>query len=47
MVWGQPGIGKSDIADAVAKATGRQYIDVRALLLDPRRPARHPLARPG
>ena len=35
MVWGQPGIGKSDIADAVATATGRQYIDVRALLLDP------------
>ncbi len=35
MVWGQPGIGKSDIAEAVARATGRQYIDVRALLLDP------------
>ena len=35
MVWGQPGIGKSDIADAVATATGRRYIDVRALLLDP------------
>lgn len=35
MVWGPPGTAKSMIAQQVARDTGRQYIDVRALLLDP------------
>ena len=35
MVWGPPGSAKSQIAQQVAADTGRQYIDVRALLLDP------------
>ena len=35
MVWGPPGIGKSDIARAVAKRKGAQFWDVRATLLDP------------
>ena len=35
MVWGPPGVGKSDIAKQVAASTGRTYIDIRALLLDP------------
>ena len=35
MVWGPPGSAKSQIAQQVAADTGRQYVDVRALLLDP------------
>ena len=35
MVWGPPGIGKSQIAQQVASGLGHDYIDVRALLLDP------------
>ena len=35
MVWGPPGIGKSDIARAVAKRNGARFWDVRATLLDP------------
>ena len=35
MIWGAPGIGKSEVAAQVAKRLGRIYIDVRALLLDP------------
>ena len=35
MVWGPPGAAKSMIARQVAAAASRQYVDVRALLLDP------------
>ena len=35
MVWGPPGVGKSDIARQVADELQLQYIDVRALILDP------------
>ena len=35
MVWGPPGAAKSQIAQEVASDAGRQYVDVRALLLDP------------
>lgn len=35
MVWGAPGVGKSACAVQVAKATGREYVDIRALLIDP------------
>ena len=35
IVWGPPGAVKSQIAQQVAAATNRRYIDVRALLLDP------------
>ena len=35
MVWGPPGVGKSQVAMQVAKKLKYQYIDVRALLLDP------------
>ena len=35
MVWGPPGCAKSQIAQQVATEAGRQYVDVRALLLDP------------
>ncbi len=35
MVWGPPGAAKSMIARQVAAAVNRQYVDVRALLLDP------------
>ena len=35
MVWGPPGTAKSDIAGQVAAGAGRDYRDVRALLLDP------------
>jgi len=34
-VWGPPGVGKSDVAKQVARKTEREYIDIRALLLDP------------
>ncbi len=35
MVWGPPGAAKSMIARQVAVAANRNYVDVRALLLDP------------
>ena len=35
MIWGPPGIGKSAVAGATALLLGYEYIDVRALLLDP------------
>ena len=35
MVWGPPGCAKSEIAQQIAAEGGRQYCDVRALLLDP------------
>ena len=35
MVWGAPGVGKSQVAQQVTDAMGMNYIDVRALLLDP------------
>ena len=35
MVWGPPGAAKSQIAQQVARDTGRHYVDIRALLLDP------------
>ena len=35
IVWGPPGAAKSQIAQQVASDAGRQYVDVRALLLDP------------
>ena len=35
MFWGGPGVGKSYTAAAVADDLGMEYIDVRALLLDP------------
>ena len=35
MVWGPPGAAKSQIAQQVAAATNRRYVDIRALLLDP------------
>ncbi len=35
MVWGPPGAAKSQIAQQVAAAANREYVDVRALLIDP------------
>lgn len=35
MVWGPPGVGKSYVCQDVAKQIGAEYIDVRALLMDP------------
>ena len=35
IVWGAPGCAKSQIAQQVAAQAGREYVDVRALLLDP------------
>ena len=35
MLWGAAGVGKSNIAQQVAAAAARTYVDVRALLLDP------------
>ena len=35
IVWGPPGAAKSQIARQVAADAGREYVDVRALLLDP------------
>ena len=34
-LWGGPGTAKSMIAQQVAADLGREYIDIRALLLDP------------
>ncbi len=35
IVWGPPGAAKSQVAQQVAAAANRRYVDVRALLLDP------------
>lgn len=35
MIWGQPGVGKSQIIRRVGKLTGRPVIDIRLLLKDP------------
>ena len=35
IVWGPPGAAKSQLAQQVAAAANRRYVDVRALLLDP------------
>ena len=35
IVWGPPGAAKSQTAQQVAAEANRQYVDVRALLLDP------------
>ena len=35
IVWGPPGAAKSQIAQQVAAYASREYVDVRALLLDP------------
>ena len=35
IVWGPPGAAKSQIAQQVAADASREYVDVRALLLDP------------
>ena len=35
MVWGPPGVGKSDVARQVAGELKLHYVDIRALLLDP------------
>jgi hypothetical protein len=35
MIWGQPGIGKSEIVDSIAKKLNRPFIDIRLLLMDP------------
>ncbi len=35
IVWGPPGCAKSEIAQQVAASADREYVDVRALLLDP------------
>ncbi len=35
IVWVPPGAAKSQIAQQVASAANRRYVDVRALLLDP------------
>lgn len=35
MIWGAPGIGKSDLMRQAAKARGVPLIDLRAVLLDP------------
>ena len=34
-IWGQPGIGKSDIVAEVARAQGRPLIDIRLPLMEP------------
>jgi len=34
-VWGAPGVGKSQVVAQVAKELGLQFVDVRAVLLDP------------
>lgn len=35
MIWGQPGVGKSQIARTVGRKTGRPVVDIRLLLKDP------------
>jgi MoxR-like ATPase len=44
-LWGPPGVGKSQVVAQVAAAHGLELTDVRAVLLDPRGPARHPALR--
>ena len=34
-LWGAPGIGKSSIVKQIAKATNREFIDLRLALMDP------------
>ena len=34
-IWGAPGVGKSQVVSQVAKENNLQFIDVRAVLLDP------------
>lgn len=34
-IWGQPGVGKSQILAQVAKQQGKQVIDIRAVQMDP------------
>jgi hypothetical protein len=34
-IWGPSGVGKSDIVRAIAKALGLEFLDIRAVLLDP------------
>ena len=45
IVWGAPGTAKSMIAQQVAADACREYVDVRALLLDPVDLRGNPLAR--
>jgi len=35
MLWGQPGIGKSEMVEQLAKKLKRKFIDIRLLLMDP------------
>lgn len=35
MLWGSPGVGKSFAAQAAAKASGAEFVDVRPLTMDP------------
>lgn len=35
MIWGPPGVGKSHVCREVANKLGAEYIDIRALLMDP------------
>jgi len=35
MLWGQPGIGKSELVEQLAKKLGRKMIDIRLLIMDP------------
>ena len=35
MLWGPPGIGKSEIIEQIGKETDRNVIDLRLLLLEP------------
>ena len=34
-IWGAPGVGKSEIVRDLAAAQGCEFIDLRAVLLDP------------
>ena len=35
MLWGPPGVGKSQICQEAAKRRGANYVDIRAVMLDP------------
>jgi len=35
MLWGQPGIGKSELVEQLAQKLGRKMIDIRLLIMDP------------
>ena len=39
-IWGACGVGKSQIVAQVASDLGWQFLDIRAVQLDPRRSAR-------